>query len=161
MNDLDKLYKYFVQHYANGYYCYSFVISPKPDGPYDSIHPAKAHRKLESTFKKYVLRVKGFSYIIFAELSQQGKYHVHGLMFHKCDAEHYSDHEKMMKNLRNWLRRTFGWNGFQRIFSLTDPYKTTDVRFLKRELTTTFEKVWTYITKDVKQFAFLYPFGSI
>lgn len=154
-----KLLEYIKQHYANGYYIYSFVISPKPDGPYDSVHPAKAHRKFEETFKKYITRIKEVSYLVYGELSNQGKYHVHGLIFFK--GSDYDAHDKILRNFKNWIRRTYGWHGFQRIYSLTDPYKTTDLRFMHKEMSTTFDKIYSYITKDVGKFQFLYPFGTI
>jgi len=154
----EQFYNTIQQTFNNGYYIYSFVIGFKPGGIYDSIHPAKAHRQFEETFKKYLARHSSIKYIVFGELSQQGRYHIHGLLFDKCSD--YDEHDKRFRNLKNYIHRRYGWHGMQRIYSLTDPYKTTDQRFHNRQWSTTFQKVWTYIIKDVDKFPFLYPFYS-
>jgi len=62
--------------------------------------------------------------------------------------------------LKNYIKRNYGWNGFQRIYSLEYPYKTTDMRFHGKEFTTSFKQIWDYITKDQYKYPFLYPYKS-
>lgn len=148
-----QLYDSLVDTFNNGYYNYSFVINFKPDGPYDSLHPKEAHRKFKETFEKYFRRRGKYSFICFPELSDAGKYHIHGLIFHK--ESDYDKHEKAIRLIKNWMRRTFGWNAFQRIHHMQAEYKTTDLRCLKTGMWTNFAKVWKYITKDVDKYKFL------
>lgn len=159
MFDVELNRKYITTAFINGYYNYSFVITFKPDSNFARLHPAKAHRLFEASFNKYLKRHTTIKYIIFGELSQQGSYHLHGLLFDK--ESDYDKHESRLRLIKNFLNRNYGWQGFQRIYSLTDPYKTTDQRFRNKQYTTTFEQIWDYITKDIKMFPFLYPVKNL
>jgi len=156
---MDELYKHIVDTYSNGFYIYSFVINFKPDSDWSNLHPSKSHGRFTTSFEKYCKRHPTISYIVFAELSMQGKYHVHGLIFDK--ESEYDVHEKRIKLIRNYWSRRYGWTGSQRIYSLTDPYKTTDLRFMHKNRTTSFLSIWKYITKDLHKFAFLKPFANV
>lgn len=156
---MDEQYQHIINTYQNGYYIYSFVINFKLNSCYDDLHPSKAHKQFKETFEKYFKQHRTIKYICFAELSPQGKYHIHGIIFDKT--ADYDEHDKRLRNIRNRFRRLYGWNGFQRIYSLTDPYKTTDLRFANKTFSTTFLKIWTYITKQIKWYSFLKPFGAL
>lgn len=135
------------QKYANGYFNYCVTITFKRDNAFSILHPKKAHDKFKNEFTKYALK-KGADFIMFPEISKAGALHYHGLLLFK--SSDYTIHEKMLRLFRNYCSRKYGFHNFQRIYSLFTDYEVADIRnyIRKRSLTTSFERIFNYITKD-------------
>lgn len=148
---MQQRFEYIRTTYKNGYYIYDFVLNFKPDSPYDILHPKKGHLKFKEDVTRYFKRYKTVSYIMFPELSEIGKYHIHGLLIDK--ETDYDQHIKRMKIICNYIHRKYGWLGKRRIYSMYGEYTTYDIRY-KKWCKNSFERVWEYITKDNDKFKF-------
>lgn len=146
--DYDK--QYIRDHFSNNYYNYVITVTFKRNVKYSEIHPKKAHPMFQSFISKY-LDKRCIKYYFAPELDRSGNLHYHGLMLFPCPDNDYDRHYKQYRLVKNYFNRKFGYNFFQRIYSLTEEYEVETIRVGRgwnKVLTTSFDKIWNYVHKD-------------
>lgn len=148
MHDLRESYR---RTFSNGYFGYCLTITFKPNSDYALLHPKEAHQRFRTHFTKYAKK-HGFTGIMFPELSVNGLFHYHGLIFQKGK---YEEHEKSLRLFRNYINRNYGRHSCQFIKEYYTDYSTSV--FTRKGLlrSTSFTKIWDYISKDQSKYQFL------
>lgn len=142
--------------YENGYYKYVVTITFRDDLDYCRLSPVKAQVLFKAHITKY-LNKRNVLYFLCPEISNNGRFHYHGLFIFKCDATNYKEHEKDIRMIKNYCNRNYGINYWQQIQSFVSEYTVNDIRFYCRskQLKTTFKNVYDYITKQEKDYPYL------
>ncbi len=157
---MDSLLQYLRSKYSSGFFAYCVTITFKPDVCFEKEHPRKASEAFRTVFEKYT-RGRRVDYYLWPELSRSGHLHYHGLLFFMSDD--YDKHERELRVIRNYFNRRFGRHQCQRIYNLYAPYRTECIStlFRRRMLTTTFEAIVRYSSKDSQKYKFLFLVSNV
>lgn len=167
MVDFDKITEFYDSKYNNGYYRYFVLITFKDGTPYADQHPLKGWAQFTKDIVKYFNKYK-MVYEFYPELSTNGRLHTHGFVCFKANKlvepdKQYDEHEAQLRLIKNYIRRKYGMNTFNRSYSYKMAYKVADVRrFLKgREYTATFTEGYKYMIKEDGKYPFMKVFKNI
>lgn len=158
---------YYDKYYSNGYYRYFVLLTFKDGTAYADKHPRDGWAQFQKDITKY-FKKHGMVYEFYPELSVNGRLHCHGFVCFKAN-EHarpetqYEIHEKELRLIKNYIRRKYGLNTFNRSYSYKMEYSVVDVRrrLTNREYKSTFEEGYKYMIKEVDKYGFLKVFRNV
>jgi len=156
---LAKAIENYDSNYSNGYYRYFVLITFKDGTDYADKHPRDGWKMAVKDIEKYMKKHK-YIYEFHPEISSNGRLHCHGFVC--CKSSDYDTHEAELRLVKNYLRRKFGLNTWNRSLSYKTSYKVSDVtKMMKREYTATFSEGYKYMWKESEKYPFLKPVANI
>jgi len=157
-------FEVFSGRYDDGYYRYFVLITFKDNTPYADSHPKNGWDKFKRDIWRY-LEKHNVVYEMHPELSSNGRLHCHAFMCFKANKlieneKQYDYHEAELRLMKNYIRRKFGMNTFNRSYSYRLPYEVSDVRWQMRKYQATWQEGYDYMVKDDGKYPFMTVFKN-